>query len=422
MGFLDDVAEASGHRPSMEDLNAPPSAVTRLVVDATPAGGEFKGLVTKHPVTPTEYEGAFAKVYQLAGLNPADYRIVDDTVRFSAWQQSKRLEGGDRDTITLYSYSARFERVTELDRATEALVQDLTARFRAKRLPSRTPGAGLGPACTAVILPSDWQYGKPAIREQDLEHGATGPEQTQWRIERAVEKFQARVKALRRVGRNIEGVAIGHMGDPTENVADSYEQQTFTVVLNLTQQIEIALNSMVFMAGEILPLAEQQTVFGVLCNHGQLARRGTKVSITDDSDNVQNLLLRLQRDRIVGPRFPGCRWFVPGEDMITTLDVSGVPVAAAHGHKIKGPEEAWLLKQTANLTATRGVAPRVWLTAHRHSQDVKDLGAIHRIQAATADGGSKFFTDSTAIYSTPGTTSLLIGRHDERGWSDLELL
>lgn len=415
MSFADAVKDGP------PDLNAPPSEMGKLVVEASADGGEFTGLVTTKPLAPTEYEGAFAKVYQLAGLNPADYRIVDDTVRFSAWQQSKRLENGDRDTITLYSYAARFERITEVDRRTEALVQDLTARLRAKRL-RRTPGAGLGPACTAVILPSDWQYGKPAIREEDLEHGATGPEQTQWRIERAVERFQARVKALRRVGRNIEGVAIGHMGDPTENIADSYEQQTYTVVLNLTQQIEVALDSMVFMAAELLPLAEQRTVFGVLCNHGQLARRNTKVSITDDGDNVQNLLLRLQRDRIVGPRFPDCRWFVPGEDMITTLDLSGVPVAAAHGHKIKGPEEAWLLKQTANLTATRGVAPRVWLTAHRHSQDVKDLGAIHRIQAATADGGSKHFEDQTAIYSTPGTTSLLIGRHDERGWSDLELL
>ena len=369
-------------------------------------------------VTVSDWDG----VLRHFGLDPTEFEIVDDTVRMSRWQQSKRLENGDRDLIWLTSYKARFRRLSAQDILSSEVIDAMAARLRARRLPRRTPGSGLGAPCTATILPSDWQLGKPAIRQEDLEHGATGPEQTQWRIERAVERTQAKVKALRKVGRNIEGIGIGHMGDPTENIADSYEGETYQIVMNLTQQIKMALDLSIFIAEELLPLAEVQNIWAVLCNHGQLARRGTKTNITDDSDNVQNLLMRLQRDRIVGPKFPNARWHIPGEEMITTLNLSGVDVAAAHGHKIKGSESAWLLKQTANLQATRGIAPRVWLTAHRHSQDVIDLGAIHRIQAATADGGSKHFQDETAIYSTPGTTFLLIGQHDERGWSDLELL
>lgn len=416
MSLADRAIESAGQR-------TPTASTPALTVDASPDGGEFTGLVTTAPVLPGDYEGAFAKVYALAGLNPADYRIVDETVRFSAWQQSKRLANGDRDTITLYSYRARFQRITALDLRTEAVVTALAENLRRRRLTvRRIPGTGLGPECTYAPLFSDWQLGKGEIRQQDIAHGTTGVEQTQWRVLRGIDASKARVKSLRRVGRNVTGIAIGHMGDPTENVADSYEQQTFGIELNLVDQMERALDLMVFAAEELLPLGEHQDVFAVLCNHGQLARRGTKVSITDDADNVQNHLMRLMRDRIVGPKFPNAAWRIPGQEMITTLTLAGVPVAAAHGHKIKGGEPAWLLKQTANLTATRGVTPRVWLTAHRHSQDVLDLGAVHRIQAATADGGSKHFEDEQAVYSTPGTTSLLIGTHDERGWSDLELL
>lgn len=406
-----------------ERLNGPPASEPRLSVEASPQGGEFTGLVTDNPISPDDYEGAFAKVYRLAGLDPANYRILDETVRFSAWQQSKRLEDGSRDTVTLYSYRARFQRITELDLRAEALVAALAENLRRRRLTvRRTAGVGLGEPCTYTALFSDWQFGKNEIRKADLDHGTTGVEQTSWRIQRAIDASKARVKNLRRVGRNVTGIAIGHMGDPNENVADSYENQTHIIELNLTQQIEVALDHAVLAAEELLPLAEQQDVFAVLCNHGQMSRRGTKVNITNDEDNVQNLLMRLMRDRVVGPKFTSARWHLPEDQMITTLELAGVPVAAAHGHKIRGDEGSWLLKHTANLQATRGVAPRVWLTAHRHSQDTLDLGSIHRIQAATADGGSKHFTDGSAIYSTPGTTTLLIGNHDERGFSDVELL
>jgi hypothetical protein len=38
------------------------------------------------------------------GLNPAEFEIVDDTVRMSSWQQSKRLDSGGAGHVTLYSY------------------------------------------------------------------------------------------------------------------------------------------------------------------------------------------------------------------------------------------------------------------------------------------------------------------------------
>lgn len=398
----------------------------RLNIDAGPDGGEFSGFVVNNPLAPDEYESAFQKVYKLAGLDPADYRIADDTVRFSVWQTSARDKNtGQRDLITLYSYRARFQRISAMDVRTERVVHELAESFRKRKGSAasgnrRIPGTGLGPECSYVAGFSDWQIGKPATRAGDP--GETGVEQTVNRVDRAIERSKARIKNLRRIGRNITGISLLHMGDPTENVADSYASQTFDVELNLQQQIELALRLMVAGAEELLPLAEHRDVLFVLCNHGQMARRGTKTNITNDADNVQNHLAHLLRDWIVGPKMPDVRWHIPGEQMITTATIADVPIAAAHGHKITGREDQWLLQQTANLTASRGHTPRVWVTAHRHSQDFLDLGSVVRIQCATADGGSKHFTDSSGIYSTPGTTSFLIGNHAQLGISDLELL
>lgn len=410
----DILAALSGPAPKEQ-------AGPKLTVDAGPDGGQFTGLVTTQPVQPGEYQGAFARVYELAGLNPDDYRIVDDTVRFSSWEQSaydNTLKA--RSTITLYSYRAQFQRITPIDVRTEALVKELAKSFRVRR-PRRTPGTGLGAPCSYAPLWADWQGGKNETRPGDP--GETGVEQTTHRIDRAIEASIHRIKTLRKHGRNITGITNAFMGDPTEGVADSYVNQTHIIELDMVQQMHWALARMRDIAEALLPLADDEArmVF-VLCNHGQLSRKGTKTNVTGDADNVQNHLAMLLRDYVVGPKMPGVEWVLPGEQMIVTPTISGVPVAASHGHKVTGGEDSWLLRQTALLAAQRGTAPRVWLTAHRHSQDVRDLGSIHRIQAATADGGSKHFTDGSGIYSTPGTTTLLIGNHNERGFSDVELL
>jgi hypothetical protein len=209
-------------------------------------------------------------------------------------------------------------------------------------------------------------------------------------------------------------------------VSDSYTNQPFIIEMNLRSQIEHALDMSTLICEELIPLSNiPAEVWATLCNHGQLSRRGTKTNVTDDADNVQNLIMSLLRDRIVGPAFPGTHWHLPEQEMITTLTLSGIPIAAAHGHKIPSGangEFKWLAAQTANLAEKRGHRPRLWLTAHRHSHDQVDYGAFHRLQVATADGGSKHFEDGSGIYSTPGTSSVLIGTHNERGFSDFELL
>src|SRR5690625_2971136 len=135
----------------------------RLEVDAGPDGGEFKNLVTDKPLEPGDYQGAFAEVYRLAGLDPDDYRIVDDTVRFSTWQQSARGKNGDRDLVTLYAYRARFQRITQADRDVENIAELVKiAKANARKRPPQKPGQ-----LTRVVVASD------AIIGKDVSQGGT---------------------------------------------------------------------------------------------------------------------------------------------------------------------------------------------------------------------------------------------------------
>jgi hypothetical protein len=86
-----------------------PSKDRQAWAEVTPDGGE---LSTGTLNAPLALETDWSAVLIGFGLDPNVFQIVDDTVRMSKWQSSKRLENGDRDLIWLYSYKARFKRKT----------------------------------------------------------------------------------------------------------------------------------------------------------------------------------------------------------------------------------------------------------------------------------------------------------------------
>ena len=67
-----------------------------------PDGGEFTDIKTDHPISD------WSEVFGRFQLDPDAFEIVDDTVRMSTWQQSKRTDNGDRDVVNLYSYRASY--------------------------------------------------------------------------------------------------------------------------------------------------------------------------------------------------------------------------------------------------------------------------------------------------------------------------
>ncbi|MHA7210806.1 hypothetical protein [Arthrobacter sp. MDT1-65] len=371
--------------------------------DVTSEGGEFFDVQTSEPLT--DWSGVFERF----NLDPATFTIVDDTVRMSTWQQSKRTESGDRDVANLYSYRAKFTRKTVGALELSDLIADVrgwSASAPAYPTPSSAP-------LTFFVGWADWQLGKG---EGDGTKGTTA------RVLKSFADTADRISGLRNQGYNIERILIANMGDHTEAVAGHYTSQTYSADLNTRDQLNLAIELNMQGIKTLAPLAPKLTYAACLCNHGQWNRIGGK-SFTDDSDNSTGFIADTLRTVCnLHPDLDHIAWLVPRDEMITTGTFSGVNVAMAHGHKIGGNEETWLTKQSSWLKRQNGFDTELWATAHRHTASLTDYGPYHRIQCTTNDPGSKSFTDSTGKFSTRGTTTFLIGAHNDRKFSHYEVL
>lgn len=373
--------------------------------DVTPDGGEFIDVQTEEPVTD------WSQVFARFNLDPAAFDIVDDTVRCSTWQQSKALEDGTRDVVQLYSYRARFRRRTALD---TPRLDDLIGSIRAWS-PAATPRPSNAPAVSLIVGLADFQLGK-------CESG-NGTPQTLQRINASLAATQHHIDRLRRDGVNIDHLVLANLGDHIENVNGSYDGQTYSVDLNMRDQLTLAIEVNMQWIKQLAPQFARTTYAACMCNHGQLSRGAGRNNVTDDSDNATGFIADTLRTVCnLHPDLSGIEWVIPRDEMITTFTANGVNVATAHGHKITGKEEAWLAAQSQYLTHTRRFIPELWFTAHKHHASLVDLGPYTRIQATTVDPGSKWLTDSNGQYSRPGVTSFLTAGHLPGKWSHYSVL
>ena len=374
----------------------------------SPEGGELST-----GAMPTELGTDWDVVLRGFGLDPDIFEIVDDTVRMSKWQSSKRLENGDRDLIWLYSYKARFKR-KNLTALPDKEIDDIRTYVQKWRSVAKTTAPiSSEKGSTLVVCWADQQLGKSA---------GGGTDAT---VERIIDSYQAtiqRVKDLRKIGRNIEKIAIVNMGDPVEGCDGNYASQLFTVELTQRQQLLLAIDLWAQGIRQLSPLAEEAEFISVLCNHGEWMRRGGK-AITSDSDNAGGFLTDAVKRVLEGrPETDKLKWNIPHDEMITTSVLSGIKVAFTHGHKINGKEVEWLHGQSIKILREEGREPDIWVTAHRHHLQVQDFGPWYRFQCPSNDGGSKWYTDMSGNWSTPGTLTFLVGNHDPKGWSDMAVL
>lgn len=348
------------------------------------------------------------------GLDPDVFEVVGDKVRMSKWQSSKRLENGDRDLIWLYSYRATFARrktpnIGDID--FETIRKNIRAFKPTKDKPSNeTP-------TTFVVLWADWQLAKSA---------SGGVKATIDRVLASFNKTVKRVEELKQNGRNIEQIAFVNMGDPIEGCEGHYASQLFSVEQTQRQQLLTALDLWTTGVSTLSGLAQRTKFISTLSNHGEWMRRGGR-SITTDSDSADGFLADTLK-RIVDGYDLVDDWHIPHDQMTNQVNLSGIECAFTHGHKIQGKEFEWLRGQSLRLLRDHGKEPRIWFTAHKHHIKVDDFGAFTRFQCPSLDtdgstnGGSKWFTDMSGIWSSPGTMTLLVGQHDKKGWSDLAVL
>ena len=350
------------------------------------------------------------------GLDPSIFEIADDKVKMSKWQSSKRLENGDRDLIWLYSYKATFIRRTG-PKVSDEDMAEIRANIRAFK-----PSKGISKATTQdpstfAVFAADWQLGKSA---------SGGVNATVKRVLDSFDKTVVRIKELQKTGRNIEQIAFVNMGDPVEMCSDFYNSQTFSVQLTQREQLLLALDLWTTGVQMLSGLAPKMKFISTLSNHGEWTRRGGR-AITTDSDSADGFLADTLKRILDGNKLVD-EWVIPHDEMSVTSDLSGMECAFTHGHKISGKEFEWLRGQSLRLLRDNGKEPKIWFTAHKHHFLAQDYGVFTRFQMPSLDtdgsssGGSKWFTDHSGQWSSPGVCTMLIGKHDKRGWSDLAIL
>ena len=383
----------------------------KATLDLGPEGGSFQNVVIEGGVAKD-----WTKVFTFFNLDPDEFEVVDETVRFSTWQQSKASEDGSRDRVQLWSCSGKFRRKAKDEGILDAEVEAAQKRVRKWKLPKRIPGSGLGEPVAAVLNLADMQLGKS-------EGG--GVEATEDRLRAGLENFQAELDRQRK-HRNINELVIVNNGDPFEGIAGNYAAQTFTVQGGLRKQMNLVLDVWSSYARELFPQFDKGQFVSVLCNHTEFGRQGgASKSITSDSDSGSAFLAEtLQRILSASPGFDHVDYTIPHDEMNVFTTAANVPMGFNHGHKIPGSDaagfEKWLNGQARG--DQRVNEARIWVTAHRHNFQAWDLGSTFGFSCPSCDGGSKWLRDTTGKFSRSGTLAFLVGEHHRLGWSDLAFL
>ncbi len=345
-------------------------------VDLTPDGGEFVGIKTTEPIS--DWSDVFARF----NLDPDVFDIVDDTVRMSVWQQSKRTDSGDRDLINLYSYSARFTRKrTELDLPT---LYAVARKPRKPRPPSTSNRA-------TVVVFADPQIGKTGSR------GGT-PEL----IDRLAET-RARLEPVL-TSRQPSHIMLADAGDGFENF-NSGGNPMFTNDLSLAQQMDV-YGTELWLFIEQLHRHAPVTVAGVPSNH--TAWRNGKQQLGNPQDDL-GLHVHKQVEKITTAASMNVTFVRPRDfDESVTVDLHGTLVGLVHGNQF-GPNQAvtWWEKQTFGAQAV--VHADVLVTGHHHSFGAavagrNPLSGRQRwwLGAPTLDAGSDWFRQLSGRDSDPG--------------------
>jgi hypothetical protein len=343
------------------------------------------------------------------------------------WREFIRAHGQDPDTVTFrYGVTSNptggyWNKLLDVrpiagnpaDVLKDEDVEAAQKRVRGWKLPTRTPGTGLGAPVAAVLNLADMQLGKS-------EGG--GIKATEQRLYDGLDNFRRWVDRQRKGGRNINEVVIVNNGDPFEGIAGNYASQTHTVQRGLRGQQNLVLDVWLAYARELYPEFDKGQFVSVLCNHTEYGRQGgAKNSITSDSDSGGAFLAEtLQRILAGRAEFDHVEFTIPHDEMNVYTEIAGVQAGFNHGHKIPGSDatgfEKWLNGQIRG--DERAYRAKVWFTAHKHNFQAWDLGSASVFSCPSCDGGSKWLRDTTGKFSNSGIFAVLVGEHERLGWSD----
>lgn len=354
--------------------------------------------------------GEWDDLLRARGLNPDEYEVVGDTMRWCSWDGWKRDDQGEQATSCIqYSFKAEIRRKHKLD----ALPEDVYQEVRKAKKSKKSPPTG---DSTFVIALSDWQIG-------NCDGGGV---ETQARaVANLVEAIPDRLADLRRAKVGIGQVCIAGLGDLVENCSGFYSAQPFRVELDRRDQIKFVRRAIrdIFIA--VAPHTDKLIGVAVPGNHGE-NRQGKKAFTTvHDNDDVA-VFEQVAEILSTNPDAYGhIGWRLSRDEIAVSLNLSGVNVAFTHGHvarpKGNAAETLWGWWQAQAMgRAYPGVADSEMLIAgHYHHLNVKEQEGRAVFIAPSLTQVSEYWSDMTGTRTRAGTLSMVI---NPDGWGEMTLL
>lgn len=363
------------------------------------------GTITTAPLEAEPTGGVWAELVADWGLDPATTEVVPGSIQVRAWDT--------HDGRRLRYYRAALRATTNLgDRADIEALCAIAMRRRSIVAPIVTGERAL------LVALSDWQLGKG-------EGG--GSAATTERICSAIDALPARLRELKRSGRQVSAVYLVGLGDLVEQCSGHYPGQPFTTDLDRREQLRLARRLILRAVDTVAPLAPRVVLAAVPGNHGENRNSSGKAyTRTTDNDDLA-VVEQVAEVLAANPARYGHVSTVLADSATLVLDVAGVVTAFAHGHKSGGGGhpaqrvEKWWQGQVMGRQPVADAS--LLLTGHYHHLIVSEGTGRTMVQVPAMDGGSEWFTDRTGQSSPAGLLTLGVGTaYGPRGWGDLAVL
>lgn len=344
------------------------------------------------------------------GLDPEEYEVVGDTLRWCSWDGWKRDEQGEQAVSCIqYSFKAEIRR----RRKAEVLPEDVYQEVKRVKKGKKSPPTG---DATFVVALSDWQIGNCDGGGVEAQAKAAAD---------LVESIPDRIADLRRARVGIGQVCIAGLGDLVENCSGFYSAQPFRVELDRRDQVKFVRRALrdIFMA--VAPHTDKLIGVAVPGNHGE-NRQGKKAFTTvHDNDDVA-VFEQVAEILSTNPSAYGhIGWRLSRDEIAVSLNLSGVNVAFTHGHvarpKGNAAETLWGWWQAQAMgRAYPGVADSELLIAgHYHHLNVKEQEGRAVFVTPSLTQVSEYWSDMTGTRTRAGTLSMVIAPD---GWGEMTLL
>lgn len=344
------------------------------------------------------------------GLDPSVFEVIEP-VTMKAWDTSQ----GRR-----FSYRVSIQKKAETSN-TEPEVDIAGWRETLKNYVDHPRKTLRSSEMSYLILVADPQLGKPGTQEA-VKNWTNG-----------IEGHLERITRLRDSGYPIADIALAFMGDEHEGAVGNYTSQPYEVELNYSDQIELDFDMRVWSIRHLLNVGIPISISSVPSNHGEHTRFGSSKAMTSIYDNSSTMVAKLAK-RVFDGTSAGnlLTWNIAEDVQDVNLQLSGVKANFTHGHIAKGSGSATgglrsknaiekqILGRTSDLIDTS-----LFFSAHYHHFNViEDRGrTFFGCPALEAEKSSRWFFDSSGVWSKPGMLGMLVGSTlRDRGWDELAVI